>query len=267
MQKSNQNINSGSPIGVFDSGVGGTSIWKEIVALLPNESTIYLADSKNAPYGIRSKQEIIKLCEKNTELLLKKGCKLVVVACNTATTNAIDHLRIKYSVPFIGIEPAIKPASVKSTSKVVGILATKGTLGSALFQETASLYKDGVQLLEQDGTGIVELIENGKLDSSEMMELLKGYVSPMIEKGIDYLVLGCSHYPYLIPNLKKFVPKRVTIIDSGFSVAKQTRLILEQNKLLNTGKVPGKYIFYTNRSATVLNVLLQNKQEIEEVDF
>ena len=243
MQKSNQNINSCSPIGVFDSGVGGTSIWKEIVALLPNESTIYLADSKNAPYGIRSKQEIINLCEKNTELLLKKGCKLVVVACNTATTNAIDHLRNKYSVPFIGIEPAIKPASIRSTSKVVGILATKGTLGSALFQET------------------------GKLDSSEMMNLLKGYVSPMIEKGIDYLVLGCSHYPYLIPNLKKFVPERVTIIDSGFSVAKQTRLILEQNRLLNTDKVPRRYIFYTNQSATVLNILIENKYKIEEVDF
>ena len=126
-------------IGVFDSGVGGTSIWKEIHKLLPQENTIYLADSANAPYGHKSKEEIIALSKKNTELLLNKGCKLIVVACNTATTNAIKVLRETYNIPFIGIEPAIKPAALQSKQKAIGILATKGTLTSELFHETSSI--------------------------------------------------------------------------------------------------------------------------------
>ena len=125
---------SNQPIGIFDSGIGGTSIWKEIHSILPFEDTIYLADSKNAPYGNRTKSEITELSIKNTELLLKKNCKLIVVACNTATTNAIKTLRENYAVPFIGIEPAIKPAALNTQTKAVGILATKGTLSSELFQ-------------------------------------------------------------------------------------------------------------------------------------
>ena len=150
------------PIGIFDSGIGGTSIWKEIHSLLPNESTIYLADSKNAPYGEKSKDEIIQLCIKNTELLLAKGCKLVVVACNTATTNAIDYLRKHYTVPFIGIEPAIKPAALRSKSKKVGVLATQGTLSSSLFHSTTENHAAGIHIYEQVGTGLVPLIESNK---------------------------------------------------------------------------------------------------------
>ena len=126
------------PIGIFDSGVGGTSIWKEINALLPSENTIYLSDSKNAPYGEKSRQAIIDLSIKNTEFLLNKNCKLIVVACNTATTNAIKILREKYDIPFIGIEPAIKPAALKTKTKTIGILATKGTLNSDLFEKTSN---------------------------------------------------------------------------------------------------------------------------------
>ena len=132
---------SKQPIGIFDSGVGGTSIWKEIHNLLPNENTIYLADSINAPYGPKGKDAIIDLCIKNTELLLKKNCKLIVVACNTATTNAIDHLRENYKVPFIGIEPAIKPAALQTKTNAIGILATKGTLSSSLFSKYTSSPK------------------------------------------------------------------------------------------------------------------------------
>lgn len=267
MEQTQLNKISTNPIGVFDSGVGGTSIWKEIHALLPNEHTIYLADSKNAPYGVRDSDEIISLCEKNTELLLDKNCKLIVVACNTATTNAISHLRAKYKVPFIGIEPAIKPASIKSKSKTVGILATKGTLSSALFQETASLYKEGINLIEQDGTGIVELIETGKLNSNEMTILLRKYLSPMIDKGIDYLVLGCSHYPYLIPNLQKIIPKNITIIDSGYAVAKQTEAILTQHKLLNKSNIKGQTVFYSNRETSVLQSLVGKDEIVEYLAF
>ena len=128
------------PIGIFDSGVGGTSIWKEVIKLLPNENTIYLADSMNAPYGEKSPEEIIALSLKNTEYLISKGCKLIIVACNTATTNAIDYLRKTYPIPFIGIEPAIKPAALLSKTGAIGILATKGTLTSKLFEKTAAEY-------------------------------------------------------------------------------------------------------------------------------
>ena len=153
------------PIGIFDSGVGGTSIFKEIHAQLPNEHTIYLADSFNAPYGGKTKNEIIALSIKNMELLLSKNCKLVVVACNTATTNAIKILRENYSIPIIGIEPAIKPAALKTQTKAIGILATKGTLSSELFHRTTDLYSNGIQVIEQVGEGIVRLIENGQMES------------------------------------------------------------------------------------------------------
>jgi glutamate racemase len=267
MQKKNQNIDSSKPIGVFDSGIGGTSIWNEINQLLPSENSIYLADSKHAPYGIRSKDEIIKLSDKNTALLLKKGCKIIVVACNTATTNAIDYLRKKFDVPFIGIEPAIKPASLKTASKVIGILATKGTLSSSLFQETTNLYNQGIEIIEQEGSGIVELIENGKLDSTEMVLLLKSYVLPMVEKGIDHLVLGCSHYPYLIPNLRKILPENITIIDSGYAVAKQTKAVLTQFDLLNKNSAAGKHQFYTNGTVEVLKLILENRFTVLAKDF
>ena len=150
---------STQPIGIFDSGIGGTSIFKEVHELLRFEKIIYLADSANAPYGNKSKEEILNLSIKNTELLLKKGCKLIIVACNTATTNAIDYLRQNYNVPFIGIEPAIKPASLKSKSKVIGILATKGTLSSALFHKTSDLYTKDIKVIERVGEGLVPLIE------------------------------------------------------------------------------------------------------------
>ena len=152
-----------NPIGIFDSGVGGTSIWKEVTKMLPHESTIYLADSANAPYGEKSKEEIVRLSIKNTEYLLKRNCKIIVVACNTATTNAIDYLRSHYNVPFIGIEPAIKPAALQTKTKKVGVLATKGTLSSSLFHNTSKLFADGITVLEQEGKGLVELIEAGKI--------------------------------------------------------------------------------------------------------
>ena len=193
-----------SPIGLFDSGIGGTSIWKEVIKLLPNENTIYLADSKNAPYGEKSPEAIIALSVKNTEYLISKGCKLIIIACNTATTNAINFLRANYTIPFIGIEPAIKPAALNSKTGAIGILATKGTLSSKLFEKTASEYTQNILKIEQDGEGLVPLIENGQIDSMEMDILLDKYLRPMLEKNIDHLVLGCTHYPYLIPQIKTF---------------------------------------------------------------
>jgi glutamate racemase len=255
-----------NPIGLFDSGIGGTSIWKEVHALLPNENTIYLADSKNAPYGLKSKDEIIQLSCKNTELLLEENCKIIVVACNTATTNAIKELRAKYDVPFIGIEPAIKPAAIQSKTQTIGILATKGTLNSSLFHENVAKHPD-VKIIEQIGHGLVQLIENGDLDSPEMKELLESYLLPMVEKNIDYLVLGCSHYPYLIPQIKKIIPPSIEIIDSGEAVAKQTKKILEEQQLLDDSNNNASQIFYTNSNPEVLKKIVKPLESVFYKDF
>ena len=258
---------STKPIGIFDSGVGGTSIWKEIHLLLPNEHTIYLADSKNAPYGNRRKFEITNLSIKNTELLLEKDCKIIVVACNTATTNAIKSLRETYSIPFIGIEPAIKPAALNTKTKAVGILATKGTLSSDLFHETTNLYSSGITVIEQIGDGLVELIESGNINSDAMKTLLKNYLKPMFAADIDYLVLGCTHYPYLIPLLLDLLPKHVKIIDSGLAVARQTKAILEKNNLLNPRKSNAKLQFFSNKNPEMMSQILGGDYRVEYLDF
>jgi glutamate racemase len=255
------------PIGIFDSGVGGTSIFKEIHSLLPNENCIYLADSKNAPYGNKSEDEILQLGIKNTEYLLSKGCKIIVVACNTATTNAISFLRSNYSIPFIGIEPAIKPAALSTQTKAVGILATKGTLSSQLFHKTADLYAKGIKVIEQIGEGIVPLIETGHLESDEMKALLQTYLEPMLAQDIDYLVLGCTHYPYLIPMLTKMLPKHIKIIDSGLAVARQTQAVLESNDLLNTTTLKPTIQFYSNGNVDILNSILDYRFEVSYLDF
>ncbi|MBT8272030.1 MAG: glutamate racemase [Bacteroidia bacterium] len=258
---------SDKPIGIFDSGVGGTSIWKEIHALLPHEHSIYLADSMNAPYGPKGEKRIIELSVKNTEYLLSLDCKLIVVACNTATTNAISFLRKTYDVPFIGIEPAIKPAALNTQTKAIGILATKGTLSSSLFNETSGRFASDVQVIEQEGDGIVELIETDRLYSDEMRGLLKIYLKPMIEANIDYLVLGCSHYPYLIPILLELLPPQVRIIDSGEAVARQTKAILEQKELLNSSYEPTSHKFFTNGNPEVLKHILGNLYPVEFKPF
>lgn len=258
---------SKNPIGIFDSGVGGTSIFKEIHALLPYENIIYLADSKNAPYGNKSQQEILNLSIKNTEYLLSKECKIIVVACNTATTNAIAHLRATYDVPFIGIEPAIKPAALNTKTKAVGILATKGTLSSQLFHKTSDLYANGIKVIEQVGEGIVPLIESGELYSDEMKTLLQIYLEPMLKANIDYLVLGCTHYPYLIPMLTELLPKDVKIIDSGLAVAKQTKAILSSKGILNSDKRTPLIKLYSNGNIEVLNAILNSAFDTSYLDF
>ena len=254
-----------NPIGLFDSGIGGTSIWRAIHELMPNENTIYLADSKNAPYGQKTKEEIIALCEKNTELLLEMNCKIIVVACNTATTNAIKELRAKYDVPFIGIEPAIKPAANNSKTQTIGILATKGTLNSALFSDVVKSYTN-TKIIEQIGHGLVELIEEGEIDSPEMNHLLEEYLRPMVNANIDYLVLGCSHYPYLIPQIKKLIPASIQIIDSGEAVARQTKKVLLEKVGFNSD-TNSKQLFLTNGNPIVLDAVLGGKYSVNKIDF
>ncbi|WP_299012606.1 glutamate racemase [uncultured Polaribacter sp.] len=250
---------SKNAIGFFDSGVGGTSIWKEVTTLLPNENTIYLSDSKNAPYGAKTKEEIIQLCVKNTRFLLEQNCKTIVVACNTATTNAINFLRKNYNIPFIGIEPAIKPASLITKTKKIGILATKGTLNSTLFEKTANSLKNDIIIKETIGTGLVELIENGKLNSLEITTLLHTYLQPMLAENIDALVLGCTHYPYLTNHIRKIVGTKIQIIDSGEAVARQTKAVLNKHNLQNQSKASAKHVLFINKNKGVLEQLISKK--------
>lgn len=250
-----------SPIGMFDSGIGGITIYKEVHQLLPNENIIYLADSKNAPYGEKSKQEIIDLSIKNTEFLLRKGCKLIVVACNTASTNAVATLRKNYDIPFIRVQPAIKPAALQSKTNVVGILATEGTLKSELLFETSQKYAQGVKVIEQIGDGLVSLIESGKLHSKEMTFLLQKYMKPMIKNNIDQLVLGCTHYPFLRPQLQKILGHKITILDSGEAIARQTKVILEQENLINNSSGIKIQQFYSNYNPNILQYFINKIDE------
>ena len=254
-------MSNSKPIGIFDSGVGGTSIWKEINSLLPNENTIYLADSTNAPYGYKSVDEIISLSIKNTELLIEMGAKIIVVACNTATTNAISVLRDKFQIPIIGIEPAIKPAALNSRTGNIGVLATKGTLSSALFSDAAKEYTNHINVIEVIGEGLVPLIEEGNVNSTKSFNLLVKFLQPMIDSNIDQLVLGCSHYPYLIPQIEKILPNNIIIIDSGEAVARQTKSILQKFDLLNNETIIPTLKFYTNTTTNTLEFLLKSFSE------
>ena len=254
------NSTKDNPIGFFDSGIGGTSIWKEVHKLLPNENTIYLADSKNAPYGDKSKDKIIEYCIKNTEILLNQNAKIIVVACNTATTNAIKVLRDRYTIPFIGIEPAIKLASLVTKTNNIGVLATRGTIQSDLFEKTSASLKSDIKIIEQVGDGLVDLIEKGEIESKQMQKLLYKYLNPMIEKNIDALVLGCSHFPYLIPHIKDIIGNKIKIIDSGSAVARQTKKILTRLDILQNNKNNLTHEFYSNKNTKILSELLNNKK-------
>ena len=191
-----------------------------------------------------------------------------MVACNTATTNAIETLRQNYSIPFIGIEPAIKPAALQSKSKAIGILATKGTLSSRLFHKTSQLFSSDLVVVEQIGEGIVELIETGALHSNEMRQLLKSYLEPMLDANIDCLVLGCTHYHFLTPILKQLLPQNVKIIDSGKAVARQTKSVLENNEMLNSEITKGSNQFFTNGEEKVIASLLTSETaSLKKLEF
>ena len=249
-------------IGFFDSGIGGITIWESVNRLLPNENTIYLADSNNSPYGTKSYDELINISKENVDFLINKKCKLIVVACNTATTNSINFLRESYDLPFIGIEPAIKPAALNTKTGKIGVLATKGTLGSSLFEKTSNIHGNKVEIIEQHGIGLVELIEKGIYSGSKIDSLLKEYLNPMIENDIDKLVLGCTHYPLIKDSIKKIINESIEVIECSEAVALQTERILIKSNLINSGAEKSGKLFYTNGDKNVLNSLLNNKFEI-----
>ncbi|HLV50679.1 MAG TPA: glutamate racemase [Flavobacterium sp.] len=258
--------NDTRPIGLFDSGVGGTTIWSALHQLMPDENTIFLGDSANAPYGHKSKEMLVALSAKNINWLIENNAKLIIVACNTATTNAIEELRAMFNIPIIGIEPAIKPAALNTQTKKVGVLATKSTLGSRKYAEAQKHFPE-VTFINQVGYKIVQLIEEGQLYSKELKELLKQYIFPMIDQQIDYLVLGCTHYPYLIPILQELLPDNIQIIDSGEAIAQQTKRILQTNDLLKTDGLPGTSLFYTNKNVETLQSFINGHGTAVKIDF
>jgi len=237
---------SAAPIGIFDSGLGGLSVWKACKALLPQEQFIYIADQANCPYGPKSVDDIKRLCQNIVEVLLSKQVKLIVVACNTATAAAIGELRQNYAVPFVGMEPAIKPAAEQSLSKTIGILATEGTLRGDHFQKTRAKYAQDVEVMLQVGHGLVELVEAGKTEGKEAEDLLSKYLLPMKEKGLDQLVLGCTHYPFLTKSIRKILGEGPDILNPAPAVARQVQRILSTQNLLHRDIPKKKDLFYTN---------------------
>ncbi len=257
-------------IGLFDSGIGGISVWQAIHQLLPDESTIYLADNKNAPYGQKSKEDIIALSEKNTEFLLNQNVKLIVVACNTASTNAIPHLRQKYRIPFIRIQPAIKPAALQSKTGKIGLLATQSTLNSTMLSELKQIIPvKAVEIIGQYGKGLVEIVETHEMESPQSYRLLQKYLEPMLAQNIDQLVLGCTHYPFLIPQIQKILGPQVRIIEPSQAIARQTKRVLKASQALAPHRQNNTCIFYANKSIIPLQKILQNypKVVIEKMDF
>ena len=199
-------LSNNAPIGVFDSGLGGLTVWREVRRALPAESLVYLGDGKNCPYGSRPREEVRRLADEAVASLVAQGCKMVVVACNTATAAAIDFLREKYApMPIVGMEPAVKPACLATRSGVVGVLATERSLDGELFRRTAARYGDGVDLVTAPGRGFVELVENDLEATPEAEATVRAAVAEMLEHGADQIVLGCTHYPMLAAAIRKVV--------------------------------------------------------------
>ena len=222
-----------NPIGVYDSGFGGLSVWRELYRALPEESIIYLGDGKNCPYGQKSAEEIRLLATESVRELLSRGCKMIVVACNTATAAAIEHLRAMFSdVPFVGLEPAVKPACKSTRSGVVGVIATERSLKSEKFLGTLAKYGDGVEVIKAVGEGFVEAVEANAENCASTEQVVRAVVEPIIDRGADVLVLGCTHYPFLKDVIAKVVGERnVEIIDSGEAVEKRVESLLDEYNL------------------------------------
>jgi glutamate racemase len=248
---------SSAPIGLFDSGVGGLSVWREAVKLLPREHTVYYADSAYCPYGTKPPDEIIERCNHIMEFLAgQQKCKLIVVACNTATAAAIGYLRAAYSLPFVGMEPAVKPAALHSVTGVVGVLATQGTFKGRLYRETLERFAGHVRIIEQPGDGLVELVESGHTGGKEALALLEKYIRPMLQEHIDHLVLGCTHYPFLIPAIQKITGSRVTILDPAPAVAQRIKSLLTQNRLLNVSGEEARHEFFSSGDMATLRRMI-----------
>ena len=264
----------GGAVGFFDSGLGGLCILDAFKTLCPHESTIYIADSKNCPYGNKPAAEIVKLAESNTRRLLRRGCKMVVVACNTATAAAIDFLRERHpEVPFIGIEPAVKPAALRSKTGVVGVLATAGTFGGRLYNETKAKFAKDVTVIATVADEFVEIVESLRvnigsgsvgvgsnnvglgsvgstledpkltLDDPKVVAVVRARIEPLLKAGCDKIVLGCTHFPHLKPLIEKICDGRAEVIDPSDAVARQAKRVLSARGLAAPASAKPSHIF------------------------
>ena len=251
----------GGAVGFFDSGLGGLCILDAFKALCPHESTIYIADSKNCPYGNKPADEIVRLAERHTRRLLKRGCKMIVVACNTATAAAIDTLRAEWpDVPFIGIEPAVKPAALRSKTGVVGVLATAGTFGGRLYNETKAKFARDVMVIATVADEFVDIVEslrvnvgsvrvgsdpNLTLNDPKVVAVVRARIEPLLKAGCDKIVLGCTHYPVLAPLIQQAVGENVSLISSSEETAKEVVETLTYRDHLADGSLPAHNVFFT----------------------
>jgi glutamate racemase len=261
-----------SPLGIFDSGVGGLSVLREIHALLPNEATIYLADQGHVPYGSRPLEEVRAFSEEIARFLLAQGAKLIVVACNTASAAALHHLRQTFpETPFVGMEPAVKPAAEQTQSGVVGVLATPATFQGALYASVVERFASGVTLVQHTCPGLVGQIEAGNLETAETRAILEEALRPMLARGIDTVVLGCTHYPFVIPLIEAIVGPTVRVIDPAPAVARQVERVLEGRGLRSPAAAIGARRFLTSGDSlafrTLLLRLLGLNGVVERVDW
>ncbi len=246
-----------APLGVFDSGVGGLSVLRAIRQQYPAEDVIYLADQAHVPYGSRSLEEVRAFSEGITRFLVDEGIKLMVVACNTASAAALRYLRERFpTLPFVGMEPAVKPAAEQTQSGVVGVLATPATFQGALYASVVERFAQGVTLLQDTCEGLVGLIEAGRLEDGQTRAILERALRPMLKRGIDTVVLGCTHYPFVIPLIEEIVGPGVRVIDPAPAVARQAGRLLQMHGLANTGQSVGRVRFITSGDAGRLTALL-----------
>jgi glutamate racemase len=266
-----EELHSG-PIGIFDSGVGGLSVLREIRSQLPYENLIFLADQAHVPYGPRSLHQVRDFSETITRFLLDQGAKLIVVACNTASAAALYHLRETFpEIPFVGMEPAVKPAAEQTESGVVGVLATPATFQGELYASVVERFANGVTVLQDTCSGLVGQIEKGALDLPVTREILERALAPMLENGIDRVVMGCTHYPFVIPLIEEIVGPQVEVIDPAPAVARQVGRVLNQRGLLNIAATPGQVQYLTSGNAAkfseLLGALLREKSPVGRVNW
>lgn len=243
-------------IGMFDSGLGGLSVWRELVQLLPDVPVVYAADSGRCPYGNKPREEIIRYSREMTRFLLSQGAELIVVACNTATAAAISTLREEFDVPFVGMEPALKPAVEASRSGVVGILATEGTFRGQHFARARARFAGNTELLLQVGHGLVEWVEAGQLEGPVVEEGLRRYLEPMLEAGADQLVLGCTHYPFLRHAMENVIQGRAAIVDPAPAVARQAQKLWNQLPEQGRHASPESWTWFTSGIPAQMQALL-----------
>lgn len=254
-----------APIGMFDSGVGGLSVMKEVRALLPLEDIIYYADTAHCPYGQKTAREVQERCFYISDFLLDKGAKMLIIACNTASIAALDAMRQKYTVPIVGMEPAVKPATRLSKSGKVGVMATGVTIAGERFSSLIDRFGAGVEVFNQPCPGLVEHVEAGCVEGPEVEALLHKYLKPMLEFGVDVIVLGCTHYPFLRKAVERIAGPDVTVIDTGAAVARQAAKVLEEHGLAHSQPgVAGKNVYFTSGEPTTVEPII--RLLMEDVD-